>query len=473
MSHGLGFRFVSRGGKISNDSSGGYIKIMNVAQTNTATSRAITKKMERLLNEENKKPIPRPAVLKVSDIPRSINYVAGSKIRKPTHHNGQRKLALTEVQFLTKSISKYPNVTTCLYVGSAPSNKTHMLSQLFPTIKFVLVDPNQFKIAVPNESGKLVSHRKTQHPDIIHMNSTYKNESISWQNKKGITRLTDMDPETIKSLVDFTMHDTKYKIYVIEAFFTNKLADLFKNTNVPLFFISDIRSNINEGSGPQDIDIVWNSSMMFNWMMRMKPAMSMIKFRIPFMGDTTVQDQSGDFASDFAESKKHGIDFLGDRAQKKFIFSTGELYIQAWAPKSSTELRIHIDAGDIEIPKLYDPKEVDNAMFYYNLIERPYMSHYNPNASRKFHFCTCNDCAIENDIWSDYKEKIDPHNRNVLEHVISMGKITGRPLRRMHQSTIYGKITQRRINEIIQDIKDPVNVIIQKRQTGNRGRPSH
>jgi cap2 methyltransferase len=96
---------------------------------------------------------------------------------KTVNHWGQRKLLFSEIEFLTlygeKDIS-------CIYAGAAPGTHIKYLSNLFPEVKFILVDPSQF---------------------------------------------------TVKS---------NDKITLIEDFFTDKIAE--KYSDIPNLFISDIRT---------------------------------------------------------------------------------------------------------------------------------------------------------------------------------------------------------------------------------------
>jgi hypothetical protein len=66
---------------------------------------------------------------------------------RSTVHFGQRKLHLSEIEFLTnicKEISEINNKITLIYAGAAPGTHISMLSSMFPFIDFVLVDPAAF-----------------------------------------------------------------------------------------------------------------------------------------------------------------------------------------------------------------------------------------------------------------------------------------------------------------------------------------
>lgn len=60
---------------------------------------------------------------------------------KTVIHWGQRKLLLSEIEFLTKyGVSG----STVVYAGAAPGTHIHYLIELFPELQFVLVDPAPF-----------------------------------------------------------------------------------------------------------------------------------------------------------------------------------------------------------------------------------------------------------------------------------------------------------------------------------------
>jgi cap2 methyltransferase len=57
-----------------------------------------------------------------------------------TCHWGQRKLLLSEIEFMTM----FPDHQTVVYAGAAPGTHIPYLSSLFPETKFVLIDPAPF-----------------------------------------------------------------------------------------------------------------------------------------------------------------------------------------------------------------------------------------------------------------------------------------------------------------------------------------
>jgi cap2 methyltransferase len=74
---------------------------------------------------------------------------------KTVMHWGQRKLLLSEIEFLTKyGVSG----ATVVYAGAAPGTHTGYLIELFPDLKFVLVDPAPFSARLMQAPRCLLRH---------------------------------------------------------------------------------------------------------------------------------------------------------------------------------------------------------------------------------------------------------------------------------------------------------------------------
>ena len=98
--------------------------------------------------KEIKVRVPFSRLLSWSD--RQLPYRSRNKDQlRLTLHHGQRKLLLSEIEFLTKYGDRSKNV---IYVGAAPGQHTPFLSELFPKHKFYLFDPAVFAI---EESSKI------------------------------------------------------------------------------------------------------------------------------------------------------------------------------------------------------------------------------------------------------------------------------------------------------------------------------
>jgi hypothetical protein len=358
-----------------------------------------------------------------------MRYESSSRVVKIGDHIGQRKLFLNELQFLTKCTKhKY-----CIYPGSSPGHKTYYLSSLFPHMKLILVDPNEFDLKLPPNN---TSHRNMPHPDIVHLYHNYPTESKVFMNKK----ISDMTAIDKKKILDF-ISSSSYKIYIIEDYMNNDYAQMFKPLNA--VFISDIRSNISYSSFPMDFDIYWNSSMMFNWITIMQPQISMLKIRMPYRSDSNKEKWTDKFADDFSMSKVNGIDFISDYLNNKYSMPKSVLYVQPWGGRSTSEVRMYINKKDLSTIVEYDIDDIEGKMFYFNSINRPWVLHDNKYASRKLNFCYCNDCSLESKIWRDYFESINVEPTGMIDHihkaVINLGVITDRPLKHVHKVPLWDK----------------------------------
>lgn len=358
-------------------------------------------------------------VIKLSQIKDKIPYKY-SKDDKFGLHIGQRKLLLSEVQFLTNTCEEY-----CFYAGSAPSNKTHLLSTLFPNVKFILIDPNIFEIFVNNKS-----HRHMEHPDIIHMFYNYPTKSNKYKINKKITNMTKKEQGEMLSFIK----KSKHRIFIWEDFVSDEVCRVFKGLKCT--FISDIRSTLEGNKNPKDVDVVWNRSMVHNWIHILRPEISMVKFRVPYyLHKSSFKKHKKIYSEAFKTSKKYGVDFEKNYFQQRFCMSRATLYIQAWKGDDSAEMRGYIHKKDIDNIVEYDTKNIEDRIFYYNTINRGSF-HENNNSSKKLHFCHCNDCAIENNIWENYTKK---YGGNVHKLVKLANQATHRPLHKIHKRNIFKK----------------------------------
>ena len=320
------------------------------------------------------------ATMTLDDINQSIKYV-NNHIPNINVHMGQRKLFLSELQFLVDNA--YSTVSSVVvYAGAAPGNHTKFLASLFPNIKFILVDPAKF--IVKGEYLQTVD----DHP---------------------------MDLARTKEIVKTAMKGTK-QIYIINDFFTSILAEELREYSI--LFISDIRTNSDASEFPKDSDLVWNYAQQYIWIKLMNPIMAMTKFRHPFYL-TKNPEYTELMLTDLKIAKDLGIDFADNFNKKKLVFFDGVINLQAFAGKNSTETRLVTDCR-----KLRDysgPEEYEAKLFYYNKIERGFIKHENSNADKQIGFDYCNDCAIENYLWMQYIQKYTS-NLSVKELVLLLCK---------------------------------------------------
>ena len=388
-------------------------------------------------------------VVVLNDIKYILPYQEKSKLLKFGWHNGQRKLFLTELQFLTHVDKK---TKYCIYAGSSPGNKTHYLSTLFPHIKFILVDPNEFSLILPDKR----SHRLVAHDDIVHLKNGYPKSNFK-------ANSIDVKEDYYTNIIN-----TNYKIYIIEDYMTSTISHNLAQLGNDVVFISDIRSNIYEGSDsfPADFDVCWNNAMNYNWIYILRPSLSMLKYRQPYFNIITAPIDAKYVNDVFEEAKRNGIDFLQNYKDQKEILPISDIYVQAWAPISSTEVRLWITRDNINTAIPYDAKLIESKMFYYNNIERTYVYHHNPNADPKIHFCNCNDCALENKIWTDYGY----NKQQVHKAVLHLGEITFRPLSKKHIYDYYNNIS---LNDSCKRIQMYMKLLPENMKLNNKKKAIH
>jgi len=154
---------------------------------------------------------------------------------KSVLHWGQRKLLLSEIEFLllqtqqTQLDCKEELETkeeTVVYAGAASGRHITYLSELFPRVKFILIDPNSFSI-LPNDRIEIRTGEE-------------------------------------------------------EGFFTDETAEEFKEKKI--LFISDIRTanHYQMNHDENEARVVADQKAQKRWLEVMKPKAAMLKFRLPY-----------------------------------------------------------------------------------------------------------------------------------------------------------------------------------------------
>ncbi len=140
-----------------------------------------------------------------------------------TEHWGQRKLLLTEIEFLTNygSDDEY----TVIYAGAAPGSHIPYLSSLFPKLDFFLIDDKEFSI---KPAGK---------------------------------------------------------IQIRAEKFTNDLAKRYSSSNPKLIFICNVHTFRAQADGQNDVKEDMENQM--NWFTLMKPHVSLLNFRLSHQSGKT------------------------------------------------------------------------------------------------------------------------------------------------------------------------------------------
>lgn len=170
-------------------------------------------------------------------------YHRRTKEIKNVLHWGQRKLLLSEIEFLTIYLKEYNESKSVyvIYAGSAPGTHIIYLSKLFPDFHFELYDPREF-------------------------NNKLKNN---------------------------------HKINTYVQYFTDETATLWKSVDHPdkvILFISDIRTVDTETMTSKEVEnrVNIDNQWQMNWYNIMKPKMAMFKFRLPYGSNGKTEYLKGD-----------------------------------------------------------------------------------------------------------------------------------------------------------------------------------
>jgi hypothetical protein len=373
-----------------------------------------------------------PPLVTLPQIPAELPYQPANSRKNPGLHLGQRKLLLKAVEFLSQVIARKPDTKFCIYAGAAPGNTLLALSNLFPQITFIAVDPAKFDLTT--ENGR--SHRCTEHDDIVHIYSGY-GDYNGYRYTSRNTKPTKMSDSKKEALLDY-LNETDRKICIIEDCFTPELAEMLSALPDKVF-MSDIRTNIASARAPTDYDIVLNAAMVHVWMNKLAPDMACLKFRTPyFTGMDFSKSITPEHTVIFETAAEYGIDYLKDYKEGKFRSAKAELWIQPWCGRSSTELRAFCIEFSNDITDV-DAKSLESKMYAYNKLFR-YGFHLNQFADRALHFCHCNDCSLESVIWQSYMSCAVAESKahfQVVDFVRFADAVTQKPLQNRHYLTVW------------------------------------
>ena len=244
----------------------------------------------------------------IDDLLNKSKFNGDVKDMAPSCHWGQKKLLLSEIQFLTnvckklntKSLKDYAVV----YAGAADGFHFPILYNLFPELIWILYDPAKFS-----------------------------KESY--------------------------MHPQKEKVKIFNQFFTD---DTIKHAqqnaeNRKILFISDIRVT------PKDEQVYVDMINQARWGTSIGADFMLLKFRLPYNEPDTFKPIN-------IVDLKLNKNFINnnDLIAKNTIYLKGDVFLQLYHPQYSTELRLFVEKNTNNKYDLqnYDYIEIENKIFNYN-----------------------------------------------------------------------------------------------------------
>jgi hypothetical protein len=253
----------------------------------------------------------------INDLIYDTKYIHEGRDFQSRCHWGQKKLLLSEIQFLTKVCKKLNikslNNYAVVYVGSADGRHLPILYDMFPDLLWLLYDPGKFS----NESR---------------------------------------------------MHKDKNKVKIFNQFFTDDTIEHVKKNaeNRKILFISDIRLSPSEESVMKDMisQAKWGTDLEADFML--------LKYKPPYDTENTDTYKTNNI-DDLQINKKYisNPDLQTNKNEKYFLYLKGDIYIQLYAHIHSVELRLMVEKinGKYELDKV-KYSDIEQKMFYFNIFTR-------------------------------------------------------------------------------------------------------
>jgi len=297
-------------------------------------------------------------------------YRERGKEKKTVCHWGQRKLMVSEMEFITKF---YDKAKIVVYAGAAPGTHIPCLAQLFPKLRFVLVDPRPFS------------------SDVVKL---AKSTALTGSSGPGI------------------------ELHV--GFFSDDMAREYAREEGVLF-ISDVRTSDGRGEGatmpPQDVvfptqqSVEGDMELQQRWHGLMRPVASSLKFRLPWDDGGTTSYLRGDISLPvwggvsttecrlFVEGCVRGADEDGACAGSELV--------------------------------VYDNKMYEQQMFYFQTHSR--IARYK-NDFVEFYKCSCFDCTSEAAVLSSFLATVCGKATVLLSEVSELSKRLDHACHRDHRN---------------------------------------
>lgn len=252
------------------------------------------------------------------DVPETINdltnlaeYIGDARDFQSRCHWGQKKLLLSEIQFLTKVCQKLNTKTlkdyAVVYVGAAHGFHFPILYNMFPDLIWLLYDPAKFS-------------------------------------------------------KEAYMHTQKEKVKIFNQFFTDDTINHAKKNaeNKKILFISDIRLTPNEEAIMKDMtsQAKWGTELSADFML--------LKYKPPYEDENTKQFKTN-IINDLQVNPNYIKNPELKADDKTFLYLKGDIYIQLFAHIHSVELRLMVEKvnNKYELDTI-SYGDIEKKMFYFN-----------------------------------------------------------------------------------------------------------
>ena len=294
-------------------------------------------------------------------------------------HMGQRKLFLSEMEFLTKYAKKGDLV---VYVGAAEGFNTPFLIDLFAylDLEFHLYDPRNFakefyldkyknRVKIFQQFFEDKDAQRYISPDNIP--PTKLGDKYRRNKPRRILFISDIRIHEIGENIDEIM---KIKWSMTEEGKSKK----------------EIEEAIIDKETVVDAMIMNDMELQKKWLEIIRPEWSMLKMRLPFY-------------------------------QKKVKYLDGTIYLQVWEPAgSSSETRLYVDGKNRLRERTYNLADYNDKSFYaLKITKNRYYNHGIPEVLA-LGFDYCYNCASEIHILSEYLKSTNMFNKDNVLRIIAV-----------------------------------------------------
>lgn len=276
-----------------------------------------------------------------------------------SRHEGQRKLFLTELYFLTN----YGHLSnTVVYPGAAHGYHIPLLSALFPNHSFYLYDPSKFFDGISRDSSKIHVFNKLFLEEDA-KDPKYKS-GLLISDIRSVTKISEEENLDVTKAAGNIAKNVQFnqdlKVRVLAALSAEKKAAFqklklgkatlpkttkFLTDNLSADEIFEIHRS-EEIKAVTEENVIEDMNLQAGFINNMKPKKAMIKFRVPYGADEYCSTHTKD-----------------DKCL--YPFFEGDLLLQPYAPLSSTEMRLITSIAEKKDFE-YDCKEIERKLFYLN-----------------------------------------------------------------------------------------------------------
>ncbi len=349
-------------------------------------------------NNKSVAPFYSPSAIK-GDIP----YSAGDGLLLLGCSHWTRQSLMSDIQFLTIA-----NTKLVIYFGSAIGEHIPVLRNLFPSVKFLLIDSDYHVLDIEHvyvyQNPKAVRaadqtryNMKAKDPKSRYYNAIMKyTPSRLYKTNQPVNLIKATDPNNVeydvaevacnnfyrdKYLDLFTdMINGTHMIYVIQDRVTTKLLELLHKSldrsKLKNFSLISSLKSMYISKRETDIDYIWTEAIQLTAVKLLRPEFSVINFKPPYYN---INDAPAVLAADtnpalselYIDIKyvkdNYDLDMIAGYKQKHYLYlDSSDILLKPWSRRTSDHARLLITKYDIDKPYHYY-EENDWSMKYVHL----------------------------------------------------------------------------------------------------------